>query len=351
MRFYNRHLQSGCIFKKETMMTKSGPDGKDTDKKTMRVVRLFAPGDLRLLEEPLPIPGPAEELVRVGAVGLCGSDRHWFDQGGIGDARLAQPVVPGHEFAGWTADGKLVAVDPSIPCEECKYCREGDPNLCEHMRFAGHGREDGALREQLAWPGRYLFPLPDALTAADGAMLEPLGVAIHTVDLGKMRAGMRVGIFGCGPIGLLVLQVARLQGADEILITEPLAHRRTVALGWGAREWKPGDEVDVAFECAGENAAVEDAVAAIRPGGRVILSGIPDDDRISFKASTVRRKGLTIKIVRRMKFTYPRAIRMAAEGRVDVRTLVTHRFPLERTAEAFGVLHRREGIKVIIEPG
>jgi L-iditol 2-dehydrogenase len=116
------------------------------------------------------------------------------------------------------------------------------------LRFAGHGREDGALREVIAWPSRCLFPLPESFTAADGAMLEPLGVAIHTVDLGKVRAGMRVGVFGCGPIGLLVMQVALLAGASEARITEPLAHRRAAALARGAREWKPGDEVDVAFE-------------------------------------------------------------------------------------------------------
>lgn len=316
----------------------------------MRTVRLHAAGDVRLHEEPLSVPGSGEELVRIGAVGLCGSDRHWFDKGGIGDARLTQPVVPGHEFAGWNTGGKLVAVDPAIPCETCEFCREGNPNLCINLRFAGHGLEDGALREWAAWPSRCLFPLPDSFTAADGAMLEPLGVAIHAVDLGKVRAGMRIGVFGCGPIGLLVMQVARLEGAGEVLVTEPLAHRRAVALEWGAREWKPGDEVEIAFEFAGENAAVEDAVAAARPGGRVILGGIPDDDRTAFQASVARRKGLTIKLVRRMKHSYPRAVRMVADGLVDVRSLVTHRFPLERTAEAFHMLQKREGIKVMVEP-
>jgi L-iditol 2-dehydrogenase len=316
----------------------------------MRVARLHAAGDVRWYEEPVPVPAPGEELVRVGAVGLCGSDRHWFREGGIGDTRLSQPIVPGHEFAGWTAEGNPVAVDPAIPCEACEFCREGNPNLCSKLRFAGHGSEDGALREVVAWPSRCLFPLPESFTAADGAMLEPLGVAIHAVDLGKVRVGMRVGVFGCGPIGLLVMQVALLAGASEVLVTEPLAHRRAAALARGASEWKPGDEVDVVFECAGENAAVEDAVAAVRPGGRVILGGIPDDDRTAFQASVARRKGLTIKLVRRMKHTYPRAIRLVAEGLVDVRTLVTHRFPLERTAEAFGVLERREGLKVIVEP-
>lgn len=317
----------------------------------MKVVRLHSVGDLRLHDEAAPAPGPDEALVSVTAVGVCGSDLHWFAEAGIGDARLARPLVLGHEFAGVTEGGRRVAVDPAVPCGACKFCQEGNPNLCAALRFAGHGREDGALRERMVWPARCLVPLPDSLSDADGAMLEPLGVALHAVDLGKIRAGMRVGVFGCGPLGLLVLQVARVAGAAEVLVTEPLAHRLAVARRWSATEWSPGQEVDVAFECAGENGAVEDAIAAVRPGGRVVLLGIPGDDRTAFTASVARRKGLTLKISRRMKHTYPRAIRLVADGRVDVRSLVTHRFPLEKALEAFEVAGRREGVKVIVEPG
>ncbi|HLB48318.1 MAG TPA: alcohol dehydrogenase catalytic domain-containing protein [Anaerolineales bacterium] len=317
----------------------------------MNVVRLHSVGDLRLHDEAVPAPGPDEALVRVTAVDLCGSDLHWFGEAGIGDARLAKPLVLGHEFAGVTEAGQRVAVDPAVSCGVCKFCQEGNPNLCAALRFAGHGREDGALREWMAWPARCLIPIPDSLSDADGALLEPLGVALHAVDLGKIRAGMRVGVFGCGPLGLLVLQVARVAGAAEVLVTEPLAHRLAAAQRLGAKEWLPGQEVDVAFECAGENGAVEDALAAVRPGGRVVLVGIPGDDRTTFTASVARRKGLTIKLSRRMKHTYPRAVRLVAEGLVDVRSLVTHRFPLEKTLEAFGVAGRREGLKVIVGPG
>ena len=317
----------------------------------MNVVRLHSVGDLRLHDEAVPAPGPDEALVRVTAVGLCGSDLHWFGEAGIGDARLAKPLVLGHEFAGVTEAGRRVAVDPAVPCGACRFCQEGNPNLCAALRFAGHGREDGALREWMTWPARCLFPIPDSLSDADGAMLEPLGVALHAVDLGKIRAGMRVGVFGCGPLGLLVLQVARVAGAAEVWVTEPLAHRLAAAQRLGAKEWLPEQEVDVAFECAGENGAVEDAIAAVRPGGRVVLVGIPGDDRTAFSASVARRKGLTLKVSRRMKHTYPRAVRLVVEGLVDVRSLVTHRFPLEKTLEALGVAGRREGLKVIVEPG
>ncbi len=330
----------------------------------MKVLRLHAAGDLRLHDEPCPTAGPGEQLLRVSAVGLCGSDLHWFLEQGIGDAKLDHPLVLGHEFSGLTEVGQRVTVDPAIPCGHCELCRHGHPNLCENLIFAGHGKTDGALREWMAWSENCFFPLPDSISDADGAMLEPLGIAIHTVDLGKLKAGMTVGVFGCGPIGLLIIQVAKLSGAANILATDKLVHRVEAAQGFGASNvFLAGDDsrlseiraatrgrgVDVAFEAAGAQEAVEDAFAAVRPGGKVILAGIPDDDKTSFSASTARRKGLTIKLVRRMKHTYPRAIELVSKGLVDVRSIVTHRFPLENAREAFRVAERREGLKIIIE--
>jgi len=334
--------------------------------RTMRVMRLHGAGDMRLHEEAIPVPCPGESLVRVTAVGVCGSDLHWFSEAGIGDARLARPLVLGHEFAGVTEDGRRVAVDPAIACGQCEYCQAGNPNFCVELRFAGHAENDGALREYIAWPTRCLYPLPDSLSDADGAMLEPLGVAIHAVDLAHLKPGMTVGVFGCGPIGLLTLQVARAAGATELIATElpSVPHRLDAARSLGAQVFAADKQaevreilgltnkqgVDVAFEVAGENEAVEAAIAAVKPGGKVILVGIPSDDRTAFAASVARRKGLTIKLVRRMKLTYPRAIRLVESGRVDVRSLMTQRFPLAEAAAAFAVAQRREGIKVMVEP-
>lgn len=330
----------------------------------MKCVRLHATGDLQIHDEPVPVPLPGEKLVRVCAVGVCGSDLHWFSEGGIGEAQLEHALVLGHEFAGETEDGQRVAVDPAIPCGHCEFCERGDPNLCASLIFAGHGEHDGALREWLTWTERSLFPIPDSISFADGAMLEPLGVAIHAVDLGRLRAGMTVGVFGCGPIGLLIVQLAKLSGASRILATDRLEHRVEAAKRFGATEAlcvgdgpglsEPGNAVrkagvDVAFEAAGTQEAVDDAFAAVRPGGKLVLSGIPGDDRTSFSASTARRKGLTIKLVRRMKHTYPRAIELVTKGLVDVRSLVTHRFPLEEARQAFRVAERREGLKVIVD--
>ena len=303
-------------------------------------------------------------MLQVKAVGICGSDLHWLNEAGIGDARLDKPLVLGHEFSALTEAGERVAVDPAIACGECEYCQRGDPNLCINLRFAGHGEQDGALRQAMAWPRRCLHPLPQALSDADGVMLEPLGIAMHAVDLAHLRVGMSVGVFGCGPIGLLIVQMARLAGAGRIIATDVLPHRVEAASGMGAHEAHlvesafgereqgllPRQGLDVIFEAAGENAAVEMAVAAARPGGKVILVGIPPDDRTSFMASVARRKGLMIKLVRRMKLTYPRAIQLVQSGKVDVRSLVTHTFPLDEAAEAFALAARREGLKVIITP-
>jgi L-iditol 2-dehydrogenase len=330
----------------------------------MKVIRLYGRADLRSTDEPEPVPAAGEKKVQVKAVGICGSDLRWLAEGGIGDAQLEVPLVLGHEFAGNLENGERVAVDPAIPCLQCEPCRNGHPNLCKRIVFAGHGSQDGALREWMAWDEKNLFPLPDSFTHADGAMLEPLGVALHAVDLAHLKPGMTVGVFGCGAIGLLIVQLARLSGATTIIATDRLSHRVEAAGALGASKAiraeggaeirevmsTSGDRgVDVSFEVAGEQAAVETSFAAAIPGGKIILVGIPVDDRTSFPASVARRKGLTIKMVRRMKLTYPRAIDLVSKGLVDVRSLVTHRFPLEKFNEAFAAAQRREGIKVMID--
>ncbi|GAB4108972.1 MAG: sorbitol dehydrogenase [Acidobacteriota bacterium] len=331
--------------------------------------RLYAPGDLRLSHEPRPRPGPDETLLQVTAVGICGSDLHWFEEGGIGDARLARPLVLGHEIAGVVAEGELrgrpVAVDPAIACEHCRFCHEGHPNLCSDLRFAGHDTLDGGLRRFMAWPSRLLYPVPEHFSAAETAMLEPLGVALHALDLAHIRVASTAAVLGCGPIGLLILQLLRRAGLTFVAATDIRPHRLQAARERGAdlvvaaeqgREAREivaaagGLGVDVAFEAAGDNEAVEAAVHCVRPGGRVILAGIPPGDRLTLSAGVARRKGLTIKLVRRMKHVYPRAIRLLEQRIVDLESLVTHRFPLAKCPEAFAVAYRREGLKVIVEP-
>jgi L-iditol 2-dehydrogenase len=331
----------------------------------VRVARLHGRGDVRLCDEPAPSPAAGEALVRIEAVGLCGSDLHWYEEGGIGGTMVERPIVLGHEFAGRTGDGRLVAVDPAIYCGRCQPCLEGHPNLCPDVRFAGHGPVDGALREWIAWPSECLVPVPDGFTAADAAMLEPLGVAIHAVDLGHVRTGDAVGVFGCGPIGLFCLQVARVAGAARLFATELRSrpHRLDAARACGASVFAAdGDEgaavaraagglgLDVVIECAGKQEAIDAAVEAVRPGGRVVLAGIPSDERSSVRAAVARRKGLTVAFARRMKHVYPRAIALSAAGRVELRSVVTHRFPLAETGPAFAAAASRNGLKVVVEP-
>jgi L-iditol 2-dehydrogenase len=334
------------------------------------VARIHGPGDLRLHEEPVPEPGPGEALVRVTAVGVCGSDVHWWREGHIGGDVIAAPLILGHECAGVVESGprrgERVAIDPAIPCGRCECCEEGNPNLCRALRFAGHAPQDGAACPHIAWPETSLVPLPDALSDEEGAMLEPLGVALYAVDLGGVGPGMSVGVFGCGTIGLGVIQVARAAGATRILATElsRLPHRLEAARAGGATAFEMSDGgevdairretgghgVDVAFEAAGDPEAVEAAIGAVKPGGRAILIGIPSEDRIAFTASEARRKDLTVRVVHRMKHTYPRAIRLVEGGRVDVRSLVTHRFPLAEVEKAYAAALAREGIKVVLKP-
>lgn len=331
----------------------------------MLAARLHAVGDLRVAPEPEQVVRqPGWSLLTVTSVGICGSDLHWFTDGGIGENRIEQPVVPGHEFAAVAVTGpyagRRVAVDPAIPCGTCEMCASGYHNLCPTVQFAGHGESDGALRETMYWPDHLLHPLPDSLSDDAGAMLEPLGVAIHAVGLGGVRAGSDVAVVGAGPIGILAAQVARRAGAERVFVVEPLEHRRLAALQAGADQaWSPeqgaegvhevtrGRGVDVVIEMAGTDDAITTAVAVSRPGGRVVLGGIPSEDRSSFPAAAARRKGLTFSMVRRMNDTYPRAIELATSA-VDLDVLVTQRYPLAEAAKAFTVAGERHGLKVVV---
>ncbi len=335
----------------------------------MKAARVHGAGDLRLHDEPMPRPGPGEALVRVTAVGICGSDVHWYKEGAIGSDRIVKPLILGHECAGVIESGpragQRVAIDPAIPCTRCEFCQEGNPNVCSDLRFAGHAPVDGALREYLAWPEHCLVPLPDSFSDSDGAMLEPLGVGLYSVNRGNVKPGMSVGVFGCGVIGLSVIQAARAAGATSIFATElpSLEHRIKAARSFGAAVFSAsggreaeeilqatgGRGVDVAFEAAGDPDAVEAAIAAVKPGGCAVLIGIAREDRTAFTASIARRKDLTINVIHRMKHTYPRSIQLVTNRQVDVHSVVTHHFPLVEIEKAYSCAEKREGIKVIVD--
>jgi len=333
-------------------------------------VFLTAARTLELVQTPIAEPVDGEVLIRVTAVGLCGSDAHWYEEGGIGDASVGSGLILGHEFAGviesGPRSGEPVAVDPAIPCLACDPCRAGRHNLCLNIRFAGHASTHGALRGHLVWPERCLVTLPENLSAEDGALLEPLGVALHAIDLAGLDRGNWVGVFGSGPIGLLLVAALRSMGVERIVVTDRLSHRLDAAIQLGATTTILATEdvaeleavldaaeggLDVALETSGTDAALDTALTTVRPGARVVLVGIPNRDRTSFVSSMARRKELSLALCRRMlSQDLSRAAALVGAGAVDLAGMVSHRYPLGQVDEAFRTLSERSGLKVMIEP-
>src|SRR5215207_5273319 len=228
---------------------------------TMLAARLHGPRDLRLdqVDEPRN-PGPGEALLDVKAIGVCGSDLHNYIDARIGSTVISAPLILGHEFGGVIAAigpdaldgngetlriGQRVAVDPATPCWHCEMCEAGHPNLCRRLHFCGLYPDDGALREQMIVEGRTCFPVPDSISDASAALLEPLGVALHAVDLGKIKLARSVAIIGSGPIGALITRLVRLSGADPIYTFDCFPWRTAQAKRWGATEaWTVSDDLD-----------------------------------------------------------------------------------------------------------
>jgi L-iditol 2-dehydrogenase len=353
----------------------------DTVPGTMLAARLHGPRDLRLERVPHPgSPGVGKALIRVMATGICGSDLHSYQDARIGDTPIQGPLILGHEFAGIVEavgpdamdgcyqplqPGTRVAVDPAQPCGRCEGCEHGHPNLCRRLHFCGNYPDGGSLCEWIHMPARSCFPIPRSMDFETAALLEPLGVALHAVDLARIRIGSSVVIVGAGPIGLLILQLARLSGADPVFLTDSLPWRLALGKRWGAvpmdrenaiervlRETN-GRGVDVAIEAAWGDESIADAAEMTRLGGRLVLVGIPSEDRLTMKHSTARRKGLTILLSRRMKHVYPRAIQLVKSNAINWRGMVTHRFPLRKAADALALnaAYKDRVVKVVVMSG
>lgn len=348
---------------------------------TITAVRLHGPRDLRIDQVPHPgPPGPGDVLLRVTAVGICGSDLHSYKDGRIGDSVVESPLTLGHEFAGVIKaigddpmgghfqplePGMRVAVDPAQPCWRCEMCEQGHPNLCHNLHFCGNYPDGGSLAQWMHMPARSCFPIPDNVDDAGAALLEPLGVAVHAVDLARIKVANSVAILGAGCIGLSILQMVKLSGAQPIFITDKFPWRLDVADKLGGipincdrvdpveavLQATGSQGVDVAIEAAWADHSVQQSAEMTRLGGRLVLVGISEDDKLTLKHSTVRRRGLTIRMARRMKHTYPRSIRLLNSGAVDLNSVISHRFPLERTPEAFAMntAYEDEVVKVVID--
>lgn len=312
---------------------------------TMLTARLHGPADLRVENITHPgAPQAGEVLLRVRSTGICGSDLHPYESGSIGDTLLGSPLTLGHEFSGVVEEvgegvelksGTRVAVDPAWTCGACSECLRGHPNLCRRQKFCGLYPNHGSLCQWMLVPARCCHPVPDSISDDEAALLEPLGVALHAVNLARIRVGDSVAVLGAGPIGLCIIQLAKLAGAGTVYVTEKLPWRLQMAQQFGAVPLPEKTEVDVSLEAAWVQDSAQQAVEITRPGGVVVLVGIPLEDELTLKHSALRRKGLTLLMCRRMKHVYQRTIPLVASGQVDLRSLVTHRFPLSQAAEAF----------------
>jgi L-iditol 2-dehydrogenase len=316
------------------------------------------------------LAGPRDVLLRIDAVGVCGSDVHYYRTGRIGAAVVEYPFVMGHECAGTVEQtgaevsslnpGQRVAIDPLVACGHCDQCRAGRPNTCRNQRFLGNpGELSGSLAEYLVLPQECCYPIPESMTAGQAAMVEPLSIGIHAHRLSQMKAGATIAILGSGPIGLSVLLACRAAADCTAYMTDLIDERLAMASQLGAAwignanqsnvvediiESEPAG-MDLVFECAGEQETLDQAVELLTPGGTLVIVGIPEVDDVSFPAHTLRRKELTIKNVRRQNQCMAPAIDLVSSGRINVEPLMTHHFPLRETGAAFDmVAGYRDGV-------
>jgi L-iditol 2-dehydrogenase len=322
-------------------------------------------------EAPLPcIAHDYEVLLRVAAVGVCGSDVHYYASGRIGSQVVKYPFIVGHECSAVVEKigrsvtrvrvGDRVAVEPAISCWTCDQCLQGRPHTCRNLRFLGcPGQANGCLSEFIVMPEDCCYPIPPSMTFEQAAISEPLSIGVYAVTLAEIMPGARIGILGSGPIGLSVLLAAREAGATAVYMTDRRDARIRVALSAGAtwagnpdREDVVGAIVsaeplllDVVVECCGRQEAVDQAVTLLKPGGKLMMVGIPEADRISLPIDMARRKEISFQNVRRQNHCLQSALNLIANNRVNVDFMVTHRFPFSETKEAFALVHEyRDGV-------
>jgi L-iditol 2-dehydrogenase len=347
-------------------------------KRKMKAALLAAPRRVEVREVPAPLlRNPDEVLIRVGAVGLCGSDVHYYKEGRIGGQVVEYPFVIGHECAGTvervgSAAGRLrvgdrIAVDPAIVCGVCDQCLAGRPNTCRRLLFLGApGQMSGTLCEFIVIPERNGHPLPDGLTFEEGVLVEPLSIALHGLRMAGPARPDSIAVLGAGAIGLSVILAARAAGVRAVYVTDKVEERLRSAREAGA-DWtgNPDREgiveeiarrspagIDAAFECCGDPEALDQAVGLLKPGGRLLIIGIPAVDRVTFDIHTLRRKELSIHNVRRQAGCFQEAIDLIKNRMADVRPLATHAFRLEDCPKAFALAARYEDgvVRAIVCP-
>jgi L-iditol 2-dehydrogenase len=332
--------------------------------------------EIREVPDPL-LQKETDVLIRVGAAGVCGSDVHYYSEGRIGDQIVEYPFTVGHECAGVVEEagravtrlkpGDRIAVDPAVVCGICDQCLAGRPNTCRNLLFLGNpGQLSGCLCDLIVMPDQNCLLLGDGMTLEEGVLVEPLSIGVYSLKLlGGVRLE-RIAILGAGPIGLSALLATRAAGVRTIYMTDKIEARLQAARKAGA-DWSGNPDksdvvaeiltaepglLDAVFECCGEQTALDQAVDLLKPGGKLMVIGIPVFDRVSFDAHGLRRKEISLLNVRRQRFCFPEAIQLIKEGRADVRFMATHEFCLEDTAKAFELAagYRDGVIKAIVRP-
>lgn len=321
----------------------------------------------------IPEPGlinPDDVKIRMTAVGICGSDIHYYTQGQIGSQKVSYPFTVGHEGAGVVVEtgrsvtrvkpGDAIAIEPAMPCWKCDQCLAGRHHTCRNLRFLGcPGQAEGCLSEFIVMPETSCFVLGSNLTSDHGSISEPLAIGVYAVKKSGGVRNLNIGIFGFGPIGMSVMLAAKVEKAGNIFITDLIDERLAIANKEGAfltgnplkenivekiRQSEPAG-LDIAFECCGKQEAFDQAIDLLKPGGKLVGVGIPEFDRWSMNVENTRRKEISIQFIRRQVDCVEQALESMQNGSIAIENMITHRFPFERTKEGFDmVAGYRDGV-------
>ncbi len=310
-------------------------------------------------------------LLKINSVGICGSDIHYYKEGNIGDQIIEFPFTIGHECSAiiektgvkvkGLKEGDLVAIEPALSCHECSQCLSGREHTCLNQKFLGApGQADGCLSEYIILPAQNCFKVPGNITGEEAALIEPLSIGYYAAQfLKNSNTKITIAILGVGPIGLSVMLSLQAFGFKNIYVTDKLDYRINAAKENGAiHSGNPDTEnivsrfaganpnlFDAVFECCGKQEALDQAVNLLRPGGKLFIVGIPEIGRVSFDISKIRRKEIYIQNVRRQNKSIQHCIDLSASRNWKPDFLITHRFPFEKTCEAFEIVANfRDGV-------
>lgn len=302
----------------------------------------------------MPRIGKDEVLVRIKAVGICGSDVHYYTTGRIGDFVVEKPLILGHECSGEIVEvgknveglqlGDRVALEPGIPCRKCQYCKSGRYNLCPNVRFMATPPVDGAFVEYVAHPADFVFKLPEKTSYEEATLFEPLAVGLYSVVRAKVSFGGEILILGAGPIGLATLQAVVNIGGGRVTVADIYDFRLKKARELGADKVinpqqsdaldKLRSSFDYVFETAGSVVTTQQTVKLAKRGRKVILVGLPAQEAIEFNTNQIITKELDVLGIFRYANMYPKAVRLAEKGQVNLKTLISKKFPFPQTEEA-----------------